>query len=165
MPGAQMTMIDNSLTTFSDFVAAVRARTKATLTEISRVPESFPEAQIVPLPFVLLAVGEDTDVSDNYVVQSEAQQVQVDFVYVAKTTANGAVDETQTLRDRLDVLAAAFLADRRLGGLANRTEQAHTPLLTANQYETKFKDMQIGPVTVMVLSLVFDLVQSTVQYA
>ena len=161
-------MIETLVTVDSGFVAAVRAVVKATLPELVRVPESLPEAQgLKPtdLPFVVLVVGDDTDASPNFPVQSEAQQVTVELVYVARTPTDGATDMPQVLRAKLNLLQQAFLSDRRLGHIAQRTELMHTPLHRANQYQEHFANLQLGNMTVMVLTLQFELVQSTMQWA
>lgn len=156
-----------SVQTFDNLVAAIRAVSKATLTEIStssnRFPETINEAQDLAqegtFPFLAIIVGAGVDISQEFAVFDVGQRVPVDLVYCVVTKRTGTNDSAQDLRARLGVLQSAFMADRRLGGVATTTTVKNVPEEKANQYEVQITGTGQA-LTCMVLSLEFTIVQS-----
>lgn len=165
----RLTQIETLITDSSGFIAALRAKMVATFPELTRVVESLNEATTLAekgiLPFGVMIVGEDSAASSDYPVQTEAQVVPVDFVYVGEIIRTGNTDNGQYLRSRLNLLQQAFLSDRRLSNLVNSTEQVHTPMDRANMYQSHFAGLQAAQIAVMIVTFEFTRIQSTLQWA
>lgn len=127
-------------------IPRLRAIVKATLSEVLSVPEGLPDAillkKIVP-PFVCI-IAEQSQ-SARLAVNDMSTSLVIRLIYCRQDVRDGQTDTMQDIvRQAVDTLIGAVLADWTLEGNAIGLELEETPLDRVQEYQQHFSDNSQG---------------------